>query len=131
MLGTSAVTVLDSVDQAHVIHFNIAGRTNVYLDIDLTVSGAFNRTDGLTDVSDALIAYIGGVDSTGTFHTGLVPGADVVYQKLVALAMGITGVTDAVVKVGTAPSPTGTANIPIDANKIAETKAGYISVETV
>jgi hypothetical protein len=79
-------------------------------------------------IKDVLIGYIGGEDSTGAFHIGLLPAADVVYQKLVALVMAIDGVTDVTVKLGKTASPTGTSNIAIAATEVAETKAEYLTV---
>ena len=130
LLGTSAVTVRDSVGQAHVINFNLASRVNIYLVVTLSVSGSFSHVLGLTQVQDALVEYIGGVDSAGTFHIGLAPGEDVISQKIAALAMTIDGVLDVTVKLGTSPSPTESANIAIGITQIAETKGSYLTVTT-
>lgn len=127
-LGSSAVTVLDSINQAHVMRYNKAARINIYVAIALSVDGAFSYDSGVETIKDVLIGYIGGEDSTGAFHIGLLPAADVVYQKLVALVMAIDGVTDVTVKLGKTASPTGTSNIAIAATEVAETKAEYLTV---
>jgi len=127
-LGSSAVTVYDSVGQAHVYRFNKASRVNIYVDVTLTVDGTFSHDLGSTTLKDTLIGYIGGEDSEGTFHIGLLPGEDVIYQKIVALVMAVDGVVDAVVKVGKTASPTGTENITIASNEVAETKVDLITV---
>jgi len=127
-LGSSAITVLDSINQAHVFRFNKATRISIYSDITLTVDGTFSHDLSLTAIKDALIAYVGGEDSTGTFQTGLLPDADVVYQKLISLVMAIDGVVDVALTVDTTASPTGTSNITIAAAEVAETKTEYITV---
>ena len=130
-LGTSAVTVQDSVGQTHVFRFNKAKRVPIYVSIDLTVDGTFSYDAGLTQIRDALIAYIGGEDSAGTFRIGLLPGADVIYSKLVAAAIAINGVVDAAITVGKTASPSGMTNITIAADEVAETKAEYINITVV
>jgi len=127
-LGSSAVTVQDSVGQAHIFRFNKATRVPIYIDISLTVDGTFSYDAGLVAIKDALIAYIGGEDSTGTFQIGLLPGVDVVYARLVAAVMAIDGVVDAALTVGKTASPTGTNNIEIAADEVAETRADYINI---
>lgn len=128
-LGDSAVTVLDSVGQAHVYRYNKTTRVPIYVDIELTVDGSFSHALGLAEIRDALVGYIGGVDSEGTFHIGLVPAADIVYRRVIALVMATTGVIDATVAIGTSDDPVGTSNLSIDAGEIAETKLEYIDIE--
>ena len=128
-LGDSAVTVLDSVGQAHVYRYNKTTRVPIYVDIELTVDGSFSHALGLAEIRDALVGYVGGVDSEGTFYIGLVPAADVVYRRVIALVMATAGVVDATVTIGITDDPTGTSNLTIDAGEIAETKLEYIDIE--
>ncbi len=127
-LGSSAVTVLDAINQAHVMCYNKAARTSIYVAVTLTVDGSFSYDAGVETIQDALINYIGGEDSSGQFHIGLLPAADVIYQKLVALIMAIDGVVDVQVKAGKTANPTGTSNIAIAATEVAETKVDYLAV---
>jgi uncharacterized phage protein gp47/JayE len=128
-LGSSAVIVPDSIGQTHVFNFNKATRVDTYIDASLTVDSSFSHDTAITALKDALIAYIGGEDSEGTFYVGLPPGEDVVYQKLIAIAMGITGITDITLTVGEGADPTGTSNLDIAITEVAETKTSLITVE--
>lgn len=128
-LGTSAVTVPDSIGQTHVFNFNKAERVDTYIDAALTVDSGFSHDNALTALRDALIQYIGGEDSDGTFYVGLAPGEDVVYQKLIAIAMGITGITDVDLTIGKTSSPAGTSNLEIEITEVAETYGDLITLE--
>jgi len=128
-LGDSAVTVRDTVGQAHVYRYNKTTRVPIYIDITLTVNGSFSHALGLAEIRDALASYIGGVDSEGTFHIGLVPADDVIYRRVIALVMATAGVVDASVTLGITDDPSGTSNLTIDPGEIAETKLDYIDIE--
>lgn len=130
-LGNAAVTVLDSIGQAHVVRYNRAERIPIYVSVSLTVDGSFSHDAALTAMSDAIIQYIGGEDSTGQFNMGLLPAADVIYSKILALVMSIAGVVDASVTLDVTPDPAATSNIAIDTAEVAETKAEYIVIEVV
>jgi len=129
MLGSSSVTVVDSIGQGHAVHFNKATRVSIYVDVTLTVDGSFSHDSAVTEITDTLIGYVGGEDSEGTFHNGLLPGENVIYQKLIALVMDTAGVVDVSLTVGESDDPTGTSNVSIGASEVAETKGSYIDIE--
>ena len=128
LLGTSTATVKDTVGQPHSVKFNKARRVLIYVGISLTVDGSFSHDAGIEAMQDALIGYIGGENHSGTFLIGLLPGQDVIYRRLVALAMGIPGVVDAQLTVGTSPEPASMTNVAIAVDEVAETKVECIEV---
>jgi hypothetical protein len=130
-LGNVAVTVLDTVGQPHVMRYNRAAQIPIYVTASLTVDGSFSHDAAITAIQDAIIRYIGGEDSEGTFHVGLLPANDVIYQRLVAAVMATTGVLDVTLEAGVVPDPSGTSNIAIDPAEVAETKADYIVIVVV
>ena len=131
-LGSSTVNVTDTAGLVHPIKYNKAARVNVYITMSLNVDGTFIHATALTTIKDALVGYIGGESSDGTFHIGLLPADDVVYQKLIGLLMAVTGVEDITsLKLGTAPSPTGEINLVISQIQVAELKAENISITVV
>lgn len=131
-LGSSTVNVMDLAGQEQPVHFNKATKVAVYVTMELNVDGTFIHATGLTAIRDALITYIGGEDSTGTFRDGLLPGDDVVYQKLIGLIMAITGVEDITsLKLGSSANPTGVVNLTIDVDEVAELKSENVGVTII
>lgn len=131
LVGTSAVVVRDSIGQAHDVHFNKATRVGLYVDIDLTVNAAFSYDAGLDEIRNAIVEYIGGADTDGEFHVGLMPGAAVVYAKVVAAVLSVTGVEDAVVRIGKTAPGSGTTNVAMEPSEVAETGEGLITIEVI
>jgi len=58
-------------------------------------------------------------------------GEDVIYQKLFTPIYKVDGIASIDLKIGTAPSPTGTSNITITSTELAVTDAGKINVNVI
>jgi uncharacterized phage protein gp47/JayE len=113
------VTVTDSQGIDHDINFNRALVIEIYVTIDIdVVAGDYAGDDA---VKAALV-------SQGSIY-GI--GEDVVAEANKAAAFGVNGVYDVTdYRIGTAPSPTGTANIVIDIREIARFDSSRITVNS-
>lgn len=102
--GDVSKSSTDSQGFTKTVKFSRADEIDIYLELDLTVTSSY-PTGGDTQVA-ALMKSFG--DDLGV-------GQDViVYPALVAELNTIAGITDVVVRIGTAPSPTLDNNISID-----------------
>jgi uncharacterized phage protein gp47/JayE len=125
--GSSSFVVNDIGGNSHTISYTPAMAVNIFVDVTLTTDNTF-QTDGAVQVKDAVVKLIGGTASDGTLYTGLNMGDDVIYSRILATIMSIQGVEDAVLKIGTAPSPSGTTNIAITPSTVAQASADNIEV---
>jgi uncharacterized phage protein gp47/JayE len=126
-VGTQSYNVADLSGVVHPVKFNRAEQVNVYVSIAVTVS-AFYPVDGDAQIKDQVISYIGGFDSDDVFQRGLMMGASVVYMKIPDLVFNVPGVDDVTITIGTAPTPTGTANITLDYDQKAVTDTDKVVV---
>lgn len=102
--GDISKTVQDSEGLDHTIKFSRPTAVPIYLILDLTVTSDY-PSNGDTQVENIMV----------TWGSGLGVGQDViVFPSLVAQLDAIPGITDIVVKIGTAPAPTLDNNIVID-----------------
>jgi len=102
--GTVTKTVADSQGFDHTIKFSRPVETNIYLELDLTVTDDY-PLDGDDQVKAAMVAW----------GNALGAGQDViVYPALMGQLLTISGIIDVVVRIGTAPNPTLDDNIDID-----------------
>jgi hypothetical protein len=104
--------------QTHPVAFSRPNVTQIYVDVEIKTTDTF---EGLNDVRDSLIQYIGGTITSGDEEDGEIRvGDDVIYAKVLNAIMSINGVADAPsVTVGTSPSPTGTSNLAISSTDVA------------
>ncbi len=108
--GAESGTSTDSQGTAHAINFSRPSVIDIYLDITLTVNSDY-PADGDTLVEDLVNAW---GDALGI-------GTDViVFPYLVASFQSVPGITDVVIDIGTAPGPSGDANITIAETEIAD-----------
>ncbi len=102
--GTVSKTVTDSQGFDHTIKFSRPVEVDIYLELDLTVTDDY-PADGDDQVKTALVEW----------GNALGAGTDViVYPALVGQLLAVPGITDVVVRIGTAPNPTLDDNIDID-----------------
>lgn len=125
--GTTTKTVYDIGGNAHVMGFTLAVSVSIYTTITLTTDNTF-ESDGVTQVKNAIVKLIGGTATDGTVYAGLSMGDDVIYSRILSTVINIPGVVDATIKLGKAASPTGTANIAINVNEVAQVIATNIIV---
>lgn len=105
--GNTSGTVVDSQGNNHTSAFSRPTSVPIYLELDLTTNANY---PGNTAVEDAILAY----------GAGLVIGDDViVFPALIGALDGIPGITDVVVRIGIAASPTTNANVVISDTSIA------------
>jgi len=122
--GSVTKLVTDSQGFSQTIKFSRPTEIDIHVEIDLTV-GALFPVDGLAQVEAAILAYA----------ARLTIGDDVVVfgsdPNLSCSFQDVPGVTDVVIRVGTAASPTLDDNIVIAAREIAKFDTSRITVITV
>jgi len=125
--GTVEVPVRDVGGQEQLIRFSRAEVVPIYVRVQV-VKNTLYPLDGDDQVRNAVIRYIGGTDTQGQPHNGLGLGADVIWTAVIEAARSVPGVHDLDVTIGTAPNPTGRANIPISDRQVAEATPATVVV---
>ena len=120
-------TSIEYAGETRSVGFARATKVDVHADITVTVSDEY-PDDGATRIEDALIAYIGGVDSSDVRRTGLVIGEDVVYDQTVKRVLGVDGVVELDVTIGDDSSNLGTSNIAIANDETARVENTNIAI---
>lgn len=116
--GTQSVVIQDSQGFERTIKFSRPTEVPIWVEFDLTITDAFPLS-GPAQVEAAVLAY----------GANLNLGDDViVLPALISALAGIPGITNVAVRIGTAPDPVGSANIPIDAFEIAIFDSSRIGV---
>jgi hypothetical protein len=101
----------------------------LYIKLVLTKGPSFPAADGEAQVKDAVTDYIGGRDTTGSIQTGLNAGETVIVAEIVDAVMGIEGVQDVHVYLGTSADPTESTNVEVTSAQKAVANADDITVE--
>ncbi len=122
---TGSATAVDGSSIGY--DFDVATATDIYANITITKNSSF-ESDGETQIKDALIRYVGGTDSEGTYNTGLSMGETVIFLKMVAEVMNITGVDDVTLTISDDNSTFVSTNITIDTLKFATISATNITI---
>jgi len=119
--GSVSGTVTDSQGIDHTTKFSRPASISIWLELDLTVDADY-PTDGDTLVEDAVLAHADTLEI----------GEDVVvYPYLITALGGIVGITDVVLRIGTAASPTLDDNIVIDDVELASFDSSRILIAHV
>lgn len=119
--GTTTVPITDSQGFVVPIKFSRPTQVPIYLELDVSTTSAF-PADGVTEIKSAVIAY--------GLTLGL--GDDVIVSPhLIASMNDIPGITNIVVRIGIAPSPTLPNNIIIALAEIAAFDTSRITVNLV
>jgi hypothetical protein len=122
--GTTSITVIDQNGMPDTINFFEVAFTDIWAIITVTPLAGFN-----TSIGDAIVAAV------VNYINSLPIGGTVVYFTLAGIAT-LQGTASAgtftveAVTVGTAPSPVGTVDVPIDFNKRASTITADVSLVT-
>lgn len=120
-LGTEVGTVTDSNGQVHTLRFSRPTDVPIYVDLTLTINVNFPAT-GVQAAKDAIVAS----------GNALGIGKEVVtIPYLISSISSIPGIEDAVLLIGTSPSPTLSDNIPIAVNEIALFDSTRVNVTTI
>lgn len=122
-IGTTAVSILDGQGNTQVVNIQRPSTINVYLDITVLGDAAVwsSTSDLETAVENAIVDYT---------DTNLGVGQDVVLSRIAAeVFRNVPGILDAFdLEVGTSPSPSSTANLPIASTEIADLDTSRIVV---
>ena len=116
--GSETETITDSQGFLQDVKFSRPTEVLIYVDVALTKTIDY-PVNGDDQVKEAILAY----------GNDLGIGDDViVYPKLMAALNDINGITDVVLKVGTAPSPTQDNNIAVATDEISRWDSTRITV---
>lgn len=118
--GTNAVTVTDEEGNPTIIYFNRATIKDVYIILNLSVNSDYPSNGDIT--AKALINNL-----SKTYNNG----DDVLKWRIAGVLDAINGINDVEVKLGFAPSPTGTTNLAIAINERARILTSNIVVNHV
>lgn len=126
--GAEIVNVEDASGNNQVIKFDYAVEVPIYVNADITTNNAF-PADGMAQVKDAIIRYIGGLAQDGTEYNGLGMGDDVVWSKLVQTILSqVEGIEDVTLTIGKTAGSLSTSNIVIEAEEVAQTDVTKVEV---
>lgn len=125
VVGTATFDDGSQVDEYH----DPASEIAVYVDVTVNHDATF-PSDGIQQIKDRLIAYIGGTTSSGDYVSGTEVGTDVMHY-LVENACGLDSVYNANAFIGTSVNPDQQADITIARNEFAETSIDNITVTPV
>ena len=108
--------------QEHPVGFSLSTKVDIYVDVDITVTDAYEGDD---DIRDSIVDYIGGWTTTGAEEDGeLATGDDVIHSQVERAVMDVDGVYDINhVYIDTASPPSSTSNISLAGHEQAITDA--------
>ncbi len=125
--GTTYIEIPDISGEPQKVGFTRANEVGLFAKVTLSTDSAFN-TDGMEQVKNALVKYIGGADVSGQLYAGLNMNEKVVLAKGMAHVMGVSGVTDVEIRFSTDGQTFVEENINIGVNEVAQINASDIEV---
>lgn len=132
--GNSSLTLYDALNEPYVVRWSRPVNDPIYLDIHIQViNSTVFPVNGPQQIKDAIIAYAaGGAPALGVTDgfsdTGFPPGVAVVRSRLYTPLNFVPGHRVVSLKLGTAPSPTGEADIPVLFDHVAQFLTANISI---
>lgn len=126
-VGEQSTLISDDSQNQHDIRFDYASVVQIYAKLTATTNATF-ESDGSTQLKDALISVIGGIDSNGDEQQGLSMGDDVILSRLYGAVYKVTGLDDVSIEIGLSTDSLGTNNIEITQNQVAELQLANIEV---
>lgn len=126
-VGAQEVTIADNSKNQHIVRFDYATEKMVYVKLTISKTAAF-EADGELQLKNAIIEYIGGIDSNGDEQGGLSMGGTVVMAKLFGIAYKVNGIEDIDIQIGLSASALQRTNIDISQNEVATTSLTNIEV---
>lgn len=118
LVGNTSFDILDSQGFTRTINFSRPSDLNIWIIAEIEVGPEF-PVDGDTLVEDNLLAYAA---------ESLKIGDDVIVARLVCPVVDVPGVLDVTIKIGIAPAPTLSNNIPVDDTQVPRFASARISV---
>lgn len=125
--GTTYIEIPDISGEPQKIGFTRASEVQLFAKVTISTNTSFN-TDGVDQVKNALVKYIGGADTNGQLFAGLNMNEKVVLAKGMAHVMGVSGVTDVEISFSTDGLTFMEENINIGVNEVAQINASNIEV---
>lgn len=120
--GTSSTVLTDGDGNAVSIGYTWVADEDVYFIVNVSIISSEFPADGDTQIKNAIIAIGAAYD----------PGQHVVAKKIESACFNVPGVDDVPsLFLGLDPAPAGSANIPIDARRIAKFDTSRIAVNHV
>lgn len=116
--GGQSETITDSEGQVHTVKFSRPTPLLIYMIVNLTVDVTY-PSNGDAVVKQLLVDY-GNALGIGE--------SVIVIPKLISAIASVQGIDDAVILIGTAPSPTLPNNIIVSLNQVATFDTGRVSV---
>ncbi len=120
-VGDTTVQIADSQGFLHNISYKQPTKVPVYITMQISDLGGMPG-DAPAQIKQNLANY---------FNDNLFIGDDVIYSRLYTPINSVGGFAVNSLKIGTAPNPTGMANIPIGFDQVASISADNISITLV
>lgn len=125
--GTVSAYVLDVAGQLKEISFTRAVTVPVRVKVTLSTNNIF-EADGIEQVIQAIVQYIGGVDAQGINYNGLNMGEHVIVSKLIAQIYTVNGIEDVTFDLSSDGINYTDKNLAIAQQQVATTSASAIEV---
>jgi len=125
---SGTATLDDGIERTE--HFERATRLEIYVEADLTISDTF-PTDGEDRITDSVVRYVGGEATDAITYPGLEIGDDVIIDQVFRRVMGVRGVIEADLQIGTDPDTLGGSNIAVDATEAAMTGVTEVKINVL
>lgn len=126
-VGEQSVLITDNSLNTHDIRFDFASVVPVFAKLEVQTNAEF-EADGVEQLKDAIIAVIGGIDSTEEEQQGLSMGSNVILARLYSAAYKVAGIEDITIQIGLSEETLNTENIIISQMQVAELRLDDIEV---
>ncbi|WP_419957207.1 baseplate J/gp47 family protein [Psychrobacillus psychrotolerans] len=125
--GTSTVQVADLSGTLQTVGFTRAVEIDIFANVTITTDASFGAK-GINEVKNALVKYIGGVDTSTQIYSGLNMGDKVILAKSIAHVLNVPGVTDVEIQFSVDGTTFDEGNVLIDVQEVAQINANNIEV---
>lgn len=125
--GTTEFTVKDISGNDHIVCYTPASTVDIYVSIKVVVDSTF-ETNGVTEIKNEVIRYIGGATSDGTSYPGLSMAQDVIRFQVEKAVGDVPGVIDVSAEIGKTANAVSTGNVEINNGEVAQTNTEWINV---
>lgn len=125
--GTSTVQVADLSGTLQTVGFTRAVEVDIFANVTITTNASFGA-QGIDEVKNALVKYIGGTDTNAQIYSGLNMGDKVILAKSIAHVLNVPGVTDVEIGFSVDGMTFNEGNVLIDIQEVAQISATNIEV---
>ena len=120
--GTTTVVITDAQGFPQNVNYTRPDDVAIYFKIDITINAGEFPGSGAADIKDAVVAY--GIENFGISD-------DVIRTEFFCPINSVPGILTIGLFIGLAPSPAGTANIPIDLDEVSRYDITRVEVNIV